>query len=790
MSSVRTASGPPAGASAHTSGAAGESLAPLGSADPRILMLGKGWFPHQLGGLDRYYRDLLEHLPESSGVVIGKDARVPQRVVAVSGHERPLSERLVAFWRATQRAADSTEVVDAHFALYALAPLWFGRLRRKPVVLHFQGPWAQENVVSGDRSRVRQGARMLLERRAYGRADEAVVLTSAFRQVLVQDYGVRPWNVNVVPPGVDLRRFAPAATSDVRRTLGLNGDAFVAVAVRRLDARMGLEVLIEAWTEAAQRLPEASTLLIAGDGRLRDTLLTTVRQRGLDGSVRILGRVSDDQLVELYQAADVAVVPTLEHEGFGLVVIEAAACGTPSIVTAVGGLPEAIAGLDASLVVPAGDAEALRDRLLRSQYDRPSRTAARAFAETYDWGTVADRHRAIARRAAGRSPADGRLRVVYLDHVARLSGGEIALLRLLPHLDRVHPHVILAEDGPLVGRLHLAGVSTEVLPLRGSARHLRKGEVHRRGGSPAVVAATAAHVVRLAARLRRLQPDLVHTNSLKAGVYGSVAARLAGVPVVWHVRDRIAEDYLPRPAVKLVRRMSRYLATAVVANSRTTMDTLAAPSEPVVIYSVLPEVLSEVPRRARATGGPLTFGIVGRLAPWKGQDFFLRAFAEAFTDGHERAVIIGGALFGEEEFAQSLPDLARRLGMVDRVTLRGHQPDVWDELSRIDVLVHASLTPEPFGQVILEGMAAGVPVIAAGAGGPAEILKSEVTGVLYQPGDIRGLAEAMRRMREPQLRERLSAAARTELGPYSPPVVAEQLQQLYDEVTAHHRARC
>ena len=752
-------------------------------------MLGKGWFPDQLGGLDRYYRSLLEHLPEASGIVIGADAVENPRVTAVSGHEQPLGRRLVACWRAAQRAAEGADVVDVHFALYALAPVWLGKLAAKPVILHFHGPWADENVAAGDGSSLRLRGRRMIERATYLRADESVVLTSAFRQVLVERYRVRPWHINVVPPGVDLDRFSPGSMQRARRDLGLNPDAFVAVAVRRLVPRMGLDVLVEAWSEAVDRLPRGSTLLIAGDGPLRASLATDVARRGLEASVRLLGRVEESRLVELYRAADVAVVPSIEHEGFGLVVIEAAACGASSIVTSVGGLPETIGELDPSLVIPPNDVEALCDRLLGARISRPNRAAARAHAEQFKWSAVADRHRAIASRAAARIELDDRLKVVYLDHVARLSGGEIALLRLLPHLDRVNPHVVLAEDGPLVQQLHLAGISTEVMPLTASVRHLRKGDLDHRGVSPHVAGASAAYVLRLARRLRQLRPDLVHANSLKAGVYGSLAAKLAGIPMIWHVRDRIEEDYLPRAAVLLVRRMSRYLSTAVVANSRSTMETLAAPSKPVVIYSVLPEVMTYAPVRARLAAGPLNFGIVGRLAPWKGQDLFLRAFARAFPYGDERATVVGDALFGEDEFARGLPRLADSLGIADRVDLRGHRADVWDELSRIDVLVHASITPEPFGQVILEGMAAGVPVIAARAGGPAEILRDEETGVLYECADMGGLATAMRRMLDPALRERLSAAARADLGPYSPPVVAAELQQLYAKVAARFRGR-
>ncbi|MGO9959542.1 MAG: glycosyltransferase family 4 protein [Solirubrobacteraceae bacterium] len=770
-----------------------------GDAAARTLMLGYGWFPDRLGGLNRYYRDLLEHLPDANGIVVGGDASTPARVAGVSGHERPLPERILSVWRASQRAAATTDVVEPHFALYSLAPLWVGKLRSTPVVVQFQGPWADECVAAGDPSVLRRTARRTLERAVYRRADQAIVLTSAFRQVLVERYGVKPWIVNVEPPGVDLKRFSLRSPELARAEFGLPADAFIAVAVRRLVARMGLEVLLEAWRGAVQRLPGGSVLLLAGDGPLRDELQRAAATYDVADSVKLLGRVSDEKLATLYQAASVAVVPTLQHEGFGLVVIEAAACGTPSIVSDVGGLPEAIAGLDPSLIVAPGDPIALRDRLVASRNDLPSRADTRAYAEHFDWKRVAERHTAIVTRAlrapghthAGNngSGADGRVKVVYLDHVAQLSGGELALLRLLPHLDHVNPHVILAEDGPLVSRLHLAGVSTEVLPFAEPARDLRKRDVHGGGISPLVAAATVAYVAKLAVRLRRLNPDLVHTNSLKAGLYGSLAARLAGIPVVWHVRDRIAEDYLPRPAVTLVRQMTRRLATAVVANSRSTLETLAARSHPVVIYSVLPEVLSDVRVGDRTRGGPLTFGVVGRLAPWKGQDFFLRAFAHAFPDGHERAVVVGGALFGEDDYAARLPTLAQDLGIADRVDLRGHRTDIWRELAQLDVLVHSSITPEPFGQVVLEGMAAGIPVIAAGAGGPAEILQHDVTGLLYEPSDVDDLASAMRRLRDPDLRERLSFAARNGLGPYTPQAVASQLQDLYFEIVERHQPR-
>jgi glycosyltransferase involved in cell wall biosynthesis len=251
-----------------------------------------------------------------------------------------------------------------------------------------------------------------------------------------------------------------------------------------------------------------------------------------------------------------------------------------------------------------------------------------------------------------------KIRVVYVGHVAQLSGGEIALARLIEALEHVDPHVILAEDGPLVARLQASGISVEVLPMRERTRDLRRGRVG--SGVPPITAFldTAHYVYRLARRLRAIHPDLVHTNTLKAGVYGSLAARLARMPVVWHVRDRIAPDYLPRPAVLVLRGLIATVPNAVVVNSRATRSTLwAGPRYSRVVCSPVYDPVSGPPVHATPTlHEPFVVGMIGRVAPWKGQHVFLPAFARAFGDGSELAVIVGSAMFG---VARGLPRLSR-----------------------------------------------------------------------------------------------------------------------------------
>jgi glycosyltransferase involved in cell wall biosynthesis len=381
-------------------------------------------------------------------------------------------------------------------------------------------------------------------------------------------------------------------------------------------------------------------------------------------------------------------------------------------------------------------------------------------------------------------------RVVYLDHVAKLSGGEIALSRALPALlNRVDSHVILGEDGPLVTRLRDASISVEIMPLPAVARDVRKDTVRPGGLGIRTLFASANYVWTLRKRLRELRPDIIHTNSLKSALYGGLAGRLAGIPVIWHIRDRISPDYLPKAAVRMVRLASRLLPTAVIANSFSTLQTLPRMRRGVVVANtVVYDSIGESTPAIHDSERPYRVATVGRLAPWKGQNIFLDAFALAFPRGDSEAWVVGSAMFGEDDYAASLQDQAKRLGISGRIVFRGFQANVWAELAQIDTLVHCSVTPEPFGQVIIEGMSAGVPVIAANAGGPAEIITDDVDGLLTPPSDIEALAAALRRIYdEPDLRRRLVAGGLVVAAGYSPDRTADELIAVYETVTGAPR---
>jgi len=753
----------------------------------RLLHVGLETTAARPGGLNRYVEQLLAAQRargvDARAVVLGAaaDPRPPEGVVVAAPLGTSMGRAAWAVDRSV-RALARPDVADLHFAGTASVTATIGALRAVPKVVHFQGPWADESTHAGAPA-WNVAAKRAVERRVYRRAARCVVLSAAFGDLLRDRYGVAPWSIDVVAPGVDVDRFTPGDRAVARAALGV-GEGRVALAVRRLVPRMGLEVLLEAWRSLEPGSEDR--LALVGDGPSAPGLRRLARSLEVESTVRFCGRVDDDELVAWYRAADVAVVPSLALEGYGLVVLESLACGTPVVGTDVGGLAEALEAVGQGPAVRAGDPRALAEamrRVLEAPQDFAARALRRSVAEDHSWDQVAARHEAIYARAVDRGD---RPRVVVLDHTAVLSGGELAIARAIGGLgDRAEVHAILGEEGPLRRRLEDAGASVEVLPLAPSVATMHRDAVAAGRLGPRRALETARYVVVLARRLRVLRPDVVHTNSLKSALYGGAAARLAGVPCVWHVRDHLAPPSLPARAATLVRAAARRLPALVVANSASTLETVGVTGGRVVPSPLDPTIHASA---REATHAPTRFAIVGRLAPWKGQHLAIEAFADAFGEGDEVLRVIGAPMFGEGDVAASLLALAARRGVADRVVLCGFVADVAAELAATDVLVHASTQPEPFGQVVVEAMGAGCAVVVADAGGPAEVVTDGVDGLRYPMGDRTALADALRRLAvDPDLRARLGAAGAVTATAYTPGALAPRLLDAWAE--ARTRAR-
>ena len=379
-------------------------MSPLAASRLHSLQVGLGWQGEDAGGLNRLFAALAERLP-AAGVsvtglvaadrapgIIARDAgAVTARIDAFAAPSASSTARMLAARRAVRRAiaAQPPDVLVSHFAPYGAALLPYAD--RIPLVVHFHGPWAEESRTEG-RGSVSTWWRARLERRVYRRAVRCIVLSEAFGELLHTRYGVSRSRIVVIPGGVDVR--ASAALPDratARARLGWDAAAPTVLAVRRLVKRTGIDRLIAAAAAVRAAVPGVR-IVIAGDGPERAAYDAQIASAGLGETVRLLGFVPEDALQLAYRAATLTVVPTIALEGFGLIVPESLAAGTPVMVTPVGGLPETVRGLDASLVLRDSSSEAIADGLIAALTGRQSlpdaaRCTAFALAQ-YDWDQV------------------------------------------------------------------------------------------------------------------------------------------------------------------------------------------------------------------------------------------------------------------------------------------------------------------------------------------------------------------------------------------------------------------
>ena len=379
--------------------------------------------------------------------------------------------------------------------------------------------------------------------------------------------------------------------------------------------------------------------------------------------------------------------------------------------------------------------------------------------------------------------------ILFFDHTAQWSGGEISLFNLVTHVDQTkyRPVVVLFADGPLREKLDAANIQTRVIPLDQSVSGTRKDEIGARSLLKLrQIGAIWKFIRRLRRIIKRERALVVQCNSLKSDVLGGVAARLAGVPAIWHVRDRIADDYLPAPVVRAFRLAARRIPARVIAVSRATLETLPKVRGIAIHNGTVFENFDDLPARAPFDAGAApVFGIVGRLTPWKGQHIFLRAAALVRREIPDaRFQIVGAALFGEEDYERELRELCAQLGLDEAVEWLGFRRDIPNVVAQMDVLVHASITGEPFGQVLIEGMAAARPVIATNGGGVPEIVVDWETGVLVPMNIVEPLAAAMLVLsRDPEFARQMGEAGRERVkNEFTIEATARRVEAVWDEL--------
>jgi glycosyltransferase involved in cell wall biosynthesis len=377
---------------------------------------------------------------------------------------------------------------------------------------------------------------------------------------------------------------------------------------------------------------------------------------------------------------------------------------------------------------------------------------------------------------------------------SEIGGSDIAMYRLATHLDRsrFRPIVIVPRESTMSARFHNAGIPVFVVPMLQPRPTLDLAYQLR------FLIAFWPSVIRLTRLLRRKRTALVHSKSLLS-LYAPIAGALVRIPNVQQIGEL---PELPAPVVWILTRTLVRLSDRVLPASEAVAYSLFGPdsrrdSRITALYDGIeldefrPDANGE--GRRQILGVPLgvpLIGFVGRLDPWKGADVFVRAAAQiARKRSDARFVVCGGDLPGHEDYAHRVRRLAIELGISDRLTFAGWvDPAAMPEwMAAIDVLVHASVRPEPLGLVNIEAMATGKPVVAANAGGVPEVVQDGVTGLVTRPGDWLEIADAVVRLIDaPEVARAMGQAGRKRVETlFEVSAHTRKMEAVYDSVLAH-----
>lgn len=362
------------------------------------------------------------------------------------------------------------------------------------------------------------------------------------------------------------------------------------------------------------------------------------------------------------------------------------------------------------------------------------------------------------------------MRVVYLSACSEVGGAERALLCLLKGLRKLNPdwqfHLISTKAGPLLEEADGIGVETSVLPLPRTLMELGDAALKRPGSSICrcltlclkllySVPVVCCYLLRLRSQINKFCPDVLHSNGFKMHLLGGLA-RPSRVPLIWHIHDYVST----RPAMKHLLRIIRKRNSAVIANSHSVAADVSHSGinhrhiypiwNAVDLNHFLPvgpkldlDFLAGVPAADDET---LRIGLIATFAKWKGHQVFLKSLSLLPRKLRLRAYIIGDGIYdttGSQITRGELQTLAEACGVADRVVFTGRVSDIPAAMRALDVVVHASTTPEPFGLVIAEAMACARPLIVSNAGGAAEIVASTPGVFLHEPGSAHQLAECI-----------------------------------------------
>jgi glycosyltransferase involved in cell wall biosynthesis/cellulose synthase/poly-beta-1,6-N-acetylglucosamine synthase-like glycosyltransferase len=354
--------------------------------------------------------------------------------------------------------------------------------------------------------------------------------------------------------------------------------------------------------------------------------------------------------------------------------------------------------------------------------------------------------------------SDKLARILYIEvnTDGTVGGSYFSLLYLVMGLDRriYHPIVLFAAPNALIARFTHAGIDTRVmsrrLPLHSTNAVIRP--IARVANFVGARFYIVRNIFRHFRFLKRERIKLVHlNNSITMGFDWMFAAHLAGVPCITHQRGS------PRYYSAISRTLGKGLAAVICISDDVHKNLLAWGPRGLRLETVRngldPSAVSVTKPAAqiRADLGlahsTRLIGMVGNIQAWKGQDVVIQAMTQLRVSNPDTVCLLIGAVSPNDAGDLSYYDDITRMigdnGLGDTVIMTGYRPDVADYMNALEIVVHASTVPEPFGRVLLEAMALSKPVIACRSGGATEIVRDGETGLLYTPGNAAELAACL-----------------------------------------------
>lgn len=393
-------------------------------------------------------------------------------------------------------------------------------------------------------------------------------------------------------------------------------------------------------------------------------------------------------------------------------------------------------------------------------------------------------------------------RVLYLEHNmdGTVGGSHYCLLEICRNLDksRYQPVVVFYQANPLLDEFRATGAEI-LIESPSTPLHLRVGTgLLRKIFSPVQSAGNAYRTLiadssRWLKRLRRLRIDIVHLNNSATGDHDLViAARRLGIPCVAHQRG-FAEP-MGRLQTFIARRLTRVIAISTAVENYL-RDAHFQQDRVTLVHDGIDPARIELQSDRDATRTNLeispdapVIGVVGNLKVWKGQETLIRAMPEVLRRFPETRCLIVGAT-ADSRYVEKLRALVEQHGMHRSVLFLGYQRHPATFMSAMDVVVHTSVEAEPFGIVLLEGMALAKPVIATAHGGPLDVVIDNVTGYLTPPGNAEVLAHSLcSLLADPSARERMGALGRERMHQlFTAKRNAARLEEIYGELMKMRR---